>query len=221
MRRIAAVLLMGAATLAAGATRAAAQDYDADIGWGGGGVFFTNLADGPQALKLQAGWLANAHVEKWWGRRVAGRIGGAFTQRPLQLGSASAVGDIRTWMADASLLLRLAPASDERTVSPFIGAGVGVVSYQVGTGPRVVIGEAGAIYSGHDENQFAVLGSVGFDILPDLRWGMNDSQQIGFRIEATDRVALQSPFQDLNGSAFGPVHQIGVSLSIFSAIDWH
>ncbi len=226
MRRTIRTLAAGAALAAAAllsAAPAAAQDYPAAVGWGGGASIFTNLSDaGPQDLKFETGWIANVHAERWLGSgRFGVKIGGAMTQRPLDVGSAFTVGDIRTWMGDVTALVRLASPSPYRTVAPYIGAGIGVVSYQLGEGPRVSIVQAGAEYSGHDENQFAAVGTVGFDILPGIRWGIHDVQEIGFRLEGVDRVALKSPFRGINnGSDFGPVHNLQVSLSIFSSMDW-
>jgi hypothetical protein len=221
MRRV-WMTLVAVGALVSMTTPVQAQDYNADVGYGGGGVYFTDLATGgAQTLKFKPGWIVNAHVEQWLGSgRLGIRLGGAMTRRPLDIGSNFSVGNIRTWMGDASVLLRFVAPSENNTVAPFIGVGVGLVSYRLGTGPRVAIGEANAVYPGNAQNQLAGLGSFGLDILPDLHWGMHGSQQIGFRLEGTDRVALKSPFQKLAGGDFGPIHQIAVTLEIFSEVDW-
>ncbi len=222
MRRL-VLTFASAVALIAAASPASAQDYPAAVGWGGGASVFTNLSNaGGQDMKLETGWIVNAHVERWFaGERIGLKLGGAMTQRPLEVGSLFTVGDIRLWMADITALLRLAPAKPGNSIAPYIGGGIGVVSYQLGEGPRVAFTQAGAEYSGHDENQFAAVATAGIDILPGIHWGFEGTQDIGFRLEGVDRIALKSPFEKADGAGdFGPVHNLQVSLSIFSSIDW-
>lgn len=222
MRRFASTLA-AVALLIAAAAPASAQDYPAAVGWGGGMAKFSDLSTtGPQDLQFESGWIVNAHVERWPGsQRIGLKLAGAMTERPLNVGTAFTVGNIRTWMTDLTVLLRLLPASAGNSVAPYIGGGIGLVSYQLGTGPRVAFTQASAEYSGHDENQFAAVATAGVDILPGIHWGFQGVQSIGFRLEGVDRIALNSPFEEANGGgAFGPVHNLQISLSIFSGIDW-
>lgn len=43
--------------------------------------------------------------------------------------------------------------------------------------------------------------------------------ELGFRLEAADHVALESPFQTLDGEDVGPVHNIRITLGVLGLID--
>lgn len=222
MRRL-VLTLASAAALTVAASPLYAQDYPAAVGWGGGVSYFTDLSSsGAQDLKFQTGWIVNAHVERWFaGERIGLKVGGAMTERPLEVGNLFTVGDIRVWMGDVTALIRLAPAKAGNSIAPYVGGGVGIVSYQLGEGPRVAFTQAAAEYSGHAENQFAAVATAGIDILPGIHWGFEGNQDIGFRLEGVDRIALKSPFEKADGAGdYGPVHNLQLSLSIFSSIDW-
>lgn len=42
---------------------------------------------------------------------------------------------------------------------------------------------------------------------------------LGFRLEAADHVALESPFEDVEGERFGPVHNLRFTLNVLGLID--
>ena len=187
-----------------------AQWHDAAVGYGAGFASFSSFTEGGQELSLDAGWIATLQAERWYfGRRVGFRVNGAFTQRPLDVGETPR--DIDTWMLDGDLMLRLLPATEGRNVAPFLMAGAGVIFYELGTGPQLSVNDGNAVYPGDSERQFAVAGGIGFDILPGGLVILGTP--IGFRLEAADHIALESPFRGADGAEFGPIHNIRVTLS--------
>jgi hypothetical protein len=198
------------------ATPISAQDNDGSIGYGGGGMYFTDFNSGGAGTPfgLEPGWVATAHMDHWVNRgRLGGRINAAFTRRPMET-----VGDVReihTWVIGADLLLRFARPRPGRSVAPFISAGGGIISYGLGEGPSVVLSPEAALYPGDTDRQFTVSGGLGFDIMPGFEILGSPA---GFRLEAIDHMALQSPFDPVAGSAFDPVHNIRVSLGLMGLV---
>ncbi len=193
----------------------AAQDYDGTIGYGGGGIMFTDFnAGGPgESFGLGSGWVATAHIDHWVDRgRLGGRINAAFTRRPTDV-----LGDsrnIHTWIVGGDLLLRLLPSSPNRTVVPFIAGGAGMVSYGLGAGNPVNLDNAR--YPGNSDRKLAVSAGIGFDIVPRFTIFGTPS---GFRLEVIDHMALESPFEPIGGGDFDPVHNVRASLSLIGLVD--
>jgi hypothetical protein len=198
------------------AAPAAAQDYDGSIGYGGGGIFFTDFNSGGSGaqLRLDPGWVATAHIDHWVDRgRFGGRINAAFTQRPLT--TLTNERSIRTWIVGGDLLLRLLPAGSPRGAAPYIGLGVGRVSYGLGKGGLVILEGQDASYSGDNDKHWAVSGAFGIDILPTFTIFGTPS---GVRLEVMDHMTLESPFEPLAGSDFDPVHNVRVAIELLGLV---
>jgi hypothetical protein len=201
---------------ALGASPAAAQDYDGSVGYGAGGIWFSdfNAGSGGTPLTMDPGWVTAAHIENWVDRgRFGGRINVAFTQRPLD--TTVDQRDISSWLVGGDLLLRMLSPSPGRSVAPFIGAGVGFASYGLGRGQPVAFPDERAQYSGEDSRRFTVSGAFGFDILPSFTIFGTPS---GFRLEIIDHMALDSPFTRVPSGSFDPVHNIRVTLSLLGMV---
>ena len=209
-RRLVWIALALVALAAAPAT--SAQDFDGTIGYGGGGIWFGALDEGGR-FALDAGWLTDAHVERWYGGRLGLRAHAAFTQRPLQLPGDTR--DVNTWLIDGSALLHLLPPRADRAVAPFVSTGVGVVSYGLGEGRRVVIADD-MVYPGDSDRQIAGIVGLGIDFLPGWNWWGN---RVGLRLEAADHMATRSPFETAGGETFGPVHNRRLTLSLIGLVD--
>jgi hypothetical protein len=205
-------IVLAAGLLLAAAAPAGAQDHDGTIGYGGGGIWFGDLDPAGQVV-LGAGWLADAHIERWYGRRIGVRLHGAFTQRPLQMPESAPT--INTWMADGALLLYLLPSRPGRAVAPFVSAGGGVVAYGLGRGSPLQVGED-LVYRGDEDRQPSALAGFGLDLFPDWNWF---DTRVGVRLEAADHVVLRSPFRSAAGETFGPVHNVRVTLSLIGLVD--
>jgi hypothetical protein len=201
------------------AAPAAAQDFDGSVGYGGGGIWFSDFNAGGTgtALALDPGWVAVAHVDHWVDRgRFGGRVNAAFSRRPLD--TAGDVRGIHTWIIGGDLLLRLLPASPNRSFAPFIGAGGGVASYGLGKGGSVILDPERARYPGDTDRQLTVSGAFGIDIVPRFTIFGTPS---GFRIEVIDHVALKSPFEphgETFGGTFDPVHNVRVSIGLLGLV---
>jgi hypothetical protein len=199
------------------ATPALAQDFDGSVGYGGGGIWFSDFNAGSPGipLALEAGWVAAGHIEHWIDRgRFGGRVNGAFSRRPLDTAGESR--GIHTWIVGGDLLLRLFSASPGRSVAPFIGAGAGMVSYGLGSGGAVILSPEQARYPGDTDRQFSVSGAFGIDVLPSFTILGTPS---GIRIEVIDHVALKSPFTPIDsGAAFDPVHNVRVSIGLLGLV---
>jgi len=204
--------LVAAGLLLAAATPAGAQDYAGSIGYGGGGIWFGDLDEGG-TLALEAGWLADGHIECWYGGHLALRAHAAFTQRPLRLPESSRT--INTWLVDGGLLLHLLPAREGRSFAPFVSVGAGVVNYGLGRGRELALGEE-LVYPGDEDRQLAGTAGVGVDLLPAWTWF---NTHIGLRLEAADHLVLHSPFRSAAGEEFGPVHNVRLTLSLLGLVD--
>lgn len=219
--KIAGVFALAAAATLGRADDAAAQDYRYAASYNAGAIWFSPLnpsapsveGTAPGDIELGLGWVIGLQAEKWFGSgRVGARLNGALTERPLTL-PGRPDRDIGVWLLDADLLLRLAPATPNRMVSPFISAGVGVIRYKLGEGSLQSYPDAGAVYDGNDDPRLMGTAGLGFDILTALEW---DRQPVGFRLEVVDHVAIDSPFHEIGGDRFGLVHNVRVVLGVFS-----
>lgn len=205
-----------ALALAIAASPATAQDYRFAAGWNAGGAWFSSLNAGgvgaADDLSFEPGWIAGLQFEQYFGSgRIGLRANGALTERPLE--TPGEKKDIGMWMVDADMLLRLLPATADRTVNVFLSVGAGLVKYKLGGPGSVVWESANASFDGEDGAQFAVAGGLGFDILTSLRW---DGEPIGIRIEAVDHFVLESPFAPLDGGDFDPVHNVRLVIGAFT-----
>lgn len=202
------------------ASDVAAQDYTYAASYNAGAIWFSPLNSGASGIEgaasdieLGLGWLVGLQFEKWFGSgRVGARLNGALSERPISV-PGRPDRDIGFWLADADLMLRLAPASPDRTVSPFISAGIGLVRYKLGDGPVQTYVPAGAVYDGNDDPRLMGAAGLGFDIITALRW---DDQPVGFRLEVVDHIAKDSPFREIGGDRFGLVHNVRIVLGVFS-----
>lgn len=216
-RPLAALAL--AAALPAGA---AAQDHRNGAGFYAGGVYYTQLNPSPgtinglsaRDLTLDPSWLIGLQFEQWWGSgRVGGRLNAALTESGLEVPGRSP-RDIGFWLADASFLLRFLSAQPDRSVAPFISAGVGVVKYKLGDGDVLQYTPSGAVFDGDDKARFAVNGGIGFDIRTGWSW---DGDPIWVRLEGSDNIALNSPLYELEGGdRYGLVHNVRVTLGVYT-----
>jgi hypothetical protein len=112
--------------------------------------------------------------------------------------------------------MRLLAPTAGRGVAPFVGIGGGVASYGLGTGGAVVLPGEEAQYPGDTDRRLTVNAAFGIDILPSMSVFGTPS---GFRLEVIDQVALRSPFVQLDGGAFDPVHNVRVSLSLVGLVN--
>ncbi|MBX6363876.1 MAG: hypothetical protein IRZ00_08415 [Gemmatimonadetes bacterium] len=197
------------------AGRARAQEYRNDATWYAGGVLFGDLNAGHLAttkVKPETGWNVGITGQHWASSgRVGFRVNGSYTNRPVDFPDRTR--NIGVTMADAGFVLRFLPATEGRSVAPYVGVGAGIVYYGFGAGPRMVFPEAGAVYEGDDHVNFAVAGSFGFDIRTNLKW---DGNPVGFRLEAQDHWVPKSPLDPINGGDFNAVHNVQINLGVYS-----
>lgn len=217
----AAFILMG--FLAVTASGAVAQDYRSSIGWNAGVMLTTSLNDGASdagggvELKPDPTWSVGGHFDRWFGPGLlGGRLSAGLARNvlPWTQGDRS----VYSYRADASLMLRLGGPRPERTVIPFISAGVGIVQWGLGDGPVTTFNAAGARYSGNESFQPLGLAGLGLDYVTPFEWG--EGPMI-VRLEGKDHIQLASPFDPLDpeGGDFGIIHQIYLSLGLHTGID--
>lgn len=207
-----ATLVTGLLLLAAPLT---AQDHAGSIGYGGGGIWFSDFNAGGDRVRLalETGWVVNAHFEEWFGsRRVGLRLNGAFSQRALD--GSEPVDAVDMWLGGGDVMLRLLSARPSRTFSPFVALGGGMVRYNLGSAALRFI-EEGAVSTGGAHLSATVSAGFGFDLFPQFSLFGTRS---GIRIEAIDHLALNSPFRTPDGAEFDPVHNVRVSLSLLGLI---
>lgn len=216
---VAALLLAGVAMPAAGqGTVFDAQTYRATYsfatGYGGGYMNFGTLNPGAAGTEigLQPGWVVHIFGEgPALGDHVGVRVLGAFSQRPFDF--ADDARSINTWLLDAGIVLRPVPLAEGRAASPFVVAGLGLVTHGFGReGRTVIIPDADARYSGDDQTRFQLSIGGGIDVVP-ANFSLAGTQ-LGIRLDVADHIALRSQFTALDGERFGPVHNIRAGISL-------
>jgi hypothetical protein len=213
MRVLTRACLSLAAALAVAAP-AAGQDHNVAAGYGIGFIQPGALNPGAGAAEasMDAGIVGTAFGEAWYmlGGRLGARVNLAFTRRPLQLGEATR--DISALAADANIMARLLPPTEDGSFAPFVSAGAGVFSYGLGRGAMVQYDELGVAYPGEGSARFAVVGGAGVDIAPpQFRLG---ESRLGIRLEVADHIVLRSPFRGLEGQRLGPIHNVRAGISL-------
>ncbi len=196
------------------AAPAAGQDYKYSAHWNAGALYVTPLNDNGAALDLEikTGWVVGLTYEQWLGAgRIGWRANAALTERPLELPNQTR--DIGIWMADLAVLLRLLPADPGRAVNAFVAAGGGVVRYGLGRGEFLTFEPAGAVYPGNPDPKLAAVGAFGLDFLTPFQW---DGEPVGVRVELSDHVVFDSPFEPIGTDDFGLVHNARLTIGLFA-----
>ncbi|MGD8362379.1 MAG: hypothetical protein PVJ04_13215 [Gemmatimonadota bacterium] len=207
--------------LALFASPAAGQGYKYSVGWSGGAFLTTSLNNGAAAqeggdLKPDMSWAGAMFFDHWLGSgRVGGRLHGALGQQTIPWIQGDR--DIQVYEIDVTLMLRFAPATLDRTVSPFLSLGGGVIHWGMGDGPVTSYLPAAASYDGTQNFDLIAVGGLGFDIITPWSWG--DGPLI-VRLEGRDHVQFNSPFDplDADASKFGIIHNIYASLGVHTGI---
>src|SRR5688572_17838224 len=200
MNRVLKGLTLAAVIAGASAAPAAAQQKAWGFGFHGSWLSSGELAEAEPSdtdLKLKDGWTVGGGAEWWLGsRRVGLRLDGAFTQRPwlLEFGEDSdfpqderdeatqelnQFGEVDTWFADASLMLRLLPATVDRRFAPFISGGIGLIHWDhEGETAALDLPEANVRIYGEDQTEMALAVGLGADIF--------FTESVALRLEAKD-----------------------------------
>lgn len=194
----AALLLALSAPLAAQEFKTATNVYTS-------GVWFSTMAPGvADAIHMRPGWLLGVQSERWLSDDLGVRLNATFSEGGV---SGYQNVDINTWMGDASLLFRI-PSRFDR-VLPYGLVGAGYAHYNSG-GPYEIWAGTNAIFDGNAWRPTAVVG-LGADLFPNSRFG--------FRVEAVDHVALESPAEDIRGDNYGPMHGVRLSTGMSVRLD--
>lgn len=181
---------------------------------------FDRFAD----LSLETGWIAGAQAEYWFGNgRFGLRANGGYTERSFDLEFDDGFvdgdddffederdfGDVNTWLADGNVLIRILTPERDRTLSPFVNLGLGIVHYNPAGDQPIIIPEANAIFGdfggldvvdgnivvdvddgGNGETEFAGVLGLGTDIIL-------EGAPVMFRLELADHIAFDSPARPL------------------------
>ncbi|HEX7050043.1 MAG TPA: SPOR domain-containing protein [Longimicrobiales bacterium] len=178
-----------------------AQTHVGALGVYGGASRFSDLApNDPIETRLATGWLAGLEIERWLGSgRVGLRIGGDYAEREMETGDGS---DFNLYSGNAALLFRLLPPDPGRTIAPYVAIGGGALHVNSGLGPSL----AANFYQDPVTRPTALIG-LGADLFP--------RNSAGLRLEAADRVIIESPFGDpATGRSIRPVHHGVVRLAV-------
>jgi hypothetical protein len=201
-------LTLAAALAGAFAAPAAAQQKSWGFGLHGSWQSSGELAEAEPSdtdLKLEDGWTVGGGLEWWFGsRRVGLRLDGAYTQRPWMLefgedsgfpqderdeatASLDQFGELDTWFADASLMLRLLQPTVDRRFAPFVSVGTGLIHWDhEGENADLELDAADAYIYGEDQTEWALTGSIGTDIF--------FTESVALRLEAKDYWNSDSPY---------------------------
>jgi hypothetical protein len=220
-----------AAGFAAAFVAAPAAAQMKSFGLGVHGAYFQSgkLAEnGDTELDLDNRGAYGAGLEWWFGsRRVGLRFEGTHTDSPFQLEFDSSLepdpsgsdpqteldgfGTVDTWMANASLMIRLLSPSVDRRFAPFISLGGGFVRWDTEneTVTDLRLTEVDAQVYQEAQSEGAIFGSIGTDIF--------FTPGVALRLEAKDYYNPSSPYLMLSTLAGDPEHHGGGHNMLWSA----
>jgi hypothetical protein len=198
-----------------------AQDYTASVGWNAGVIRTTSLNSGASVdtsgdLEPDMAWTVGLHYDRWlWSGIFGIRLNGSFAEQKIDWNQGTR--NIYLYMADIDLMLRIVPPRPNRSVSPYISAGVGGIRWALGDGPPTTYTTADATYPGEEKFQLMGMVGAGFDIVTPWSWSDNP---IVIRLDGRDHLALESPFEpaDPSNDSFDPVHNFRVTLGLHTGI---
>lgn len=200
--------LLGAGLVAAFVAGPAAAQQKA-FGFGVHGAYFQSgdLAQSGEAdLDLDNRGAIGGGLEWWFGgsRRVGLRADATYTESPFQLewdnpddltpGSDDVqteldqFGTVDTWMANASLMIRLLEPTVDRRFAPFISVGGGFVRWDTEneTVDDLRLEEVDAQIYREAQSEGAIFGSIGTDVFL--------TENVALRLEAKDYYNPSSPY---------------------------
>lgn len=199
---------------------AGAQTYGSSAGWSGGVLLNTALNDGanPEAVELKPDptWLVSAHYDQWFGRGNLGvRARGGFSMPKLTW--VQGERELRVLMADVGILFRPIAQTPERSVLPFLSAGIGLINWGLGDGPPTTFSAAGATYAGEGGLDMVATAGLGVDIVTPWQWGEGP---LVVRLEARDHIQFSSPFDPAfsDDPEFGMIHNAGLVLGFHTGM---
>jgi opacity protein-like surface antigen len=230
MKRTLLAALAVAVTGLFGAAPADAQDfpdYKFDLGINGGFAWYSDMLDDAhlgndaEDVKLESGWIVGLNGTYWFTPRVGLRANGAFSERPLVLGSydeisgndnTDLVNDVNLWSVSGDLMYR--PLADGYRMfgaasMPFIALGLGAKYTDIPferdlgndyRGARFTEPQTGNQYAIVEEWQLMGLLALGTD----LRF----SDRFALRLELGDRI-WDSPLRDMATFAADPDEDVG------------
>ncbi len=204
---------LSAAAVAAAlmAMPAHAQMKNFSLGLNAGYYRSGNLAENSVTgteLRLDNGAAYGADLEGWLGssKRWGFRVEGNWTRHPYALYNdnnfntentdLSQFGNIKSWMVDGDLMLRLLTPTRDRMFSPFIDVGGGFVTWNPPSndvGISANIPEANAYLYGDRQWQSAVTAGIGTD------WFLTPG--VALRLEAKDYWNPNSPYLVLDNQS--------------------
>lgn len=181
------------------AASAAGQDHELAFTAFTGSATFTNMASGgANDVRMAPGALGGVQAELWLGR-FGGRLNVGAAERGLVDDPGTS---FRLTTGDLDLMVRLLEPQPRRFFSPYVAAGLGLAQYDLAIDAALVGGEA---YSG--DPRLLPTGMVG--IGADLGGGV-----VGARFELYDIISLSSPLERPDGSRYGPVQHIVLTLGL-------
>lgn len=217
VRAACSILATACAALLVDSTEAAAQDYSSSAGWGGGYVQYAPFIeagdDSPVDIGFGGTWVAVLQAEKWVAGWLGLRLGGLYSHGTVTLPTSNNRADL--YGLETAALLRIIPPARERTMSAYLIGGGGIVWYGLGDGDDVLIEDSNVVYTPGESRQFAALGGAGIEVLTGIR---ALGEQIGVRVEGVDQMVLGRPFRPVGGSDPGMMHNMRLTLTLFTGI---
>ncbi|MFW5946954.1 MAG: hypothetical protein ACOCUW_00565 [Gemmatimonadota bacterium] len=176
----------------------AAQDYRVALTGYLGSAAYGSMTDDDPAVTLAPGGFYGGNLELWFGRFGA-RVHAGLTSTELE--ESPDVGfDLQA--ADLDLVARLRRPRAGQFFQPYAVLGVGAIRYDLGTDAGVV---AGFPYPENPATRAAMVLGLGTDL---------GSGPVAVRVELLDMIALSSPLSRSDGSDFGPVSHVVLSLGL-------
>lgn len=194
---------LGAAVLA---MPAEAQQKGFSLGLHGGYLNSGSLAEAPNPsdadLKIDNGDIWGGGLEWWLGsKRFGFRLDGAYAANPwaIETGQDNGLfdnenyqrleqfGQVDTWFADASLMMRLLSPTPDRRFAPFLSIGTGLMHWDhEGENLDLEFPPANAYIYGEDQTEWALTAGVGTDLF--------FSDNVALRLEVKDYWNTDSPY---------------------------
>ena len=192
----AAALFVGLVTLPA---QAAAQDHRFSITGYLGSAGYSNLADGEDpGVMLDPSGFYGVQAEFWFGRFGA-RLHTGFADTQLEQAPDTGFAILAI---DADFLARLRRPRPGQIFQPYGVLGFGVVRYNTGTDATTV---AGYDYGRDPENRATMVLGIGADF---------GGGPAAVRLELMDIIGFSSPLAGSDGSDFGPVSHVVLTLGL-------
>lgn len=201
MRMLNRVGITAALLVSMVAAPAAAQNWRWDLGFNGGGSWYSDMlgddvtGSADDNAKFKAGWLAGSQLTIWVTPRIGIRANGTFSERPLtnsndQDEGTYYWGDVNLWSGSGDLLFRFRQPNEDWMGSeflPYLALGAGRKWINGASDPNICDDDACNVFTA-GTNTFGLVESSKWMGLVGLGGDWRLSPRMALRLEVSDRI---------------------------------